>query len=129
MNTNLYRSVDMNHPYKDRGGARVFAWGGGAKWQNVSLSTAPALKNSLSGGGGGGGGGVRVGDSFPTEKSLCQNYYHNGVGVLSSSPYVTELTSRKTTTNKQTIGWRLPTPSATPLTPRLHYTDLSLSLT
>ena len=28
--------------------------GGGAKWQNVSLSTAPALKKTLSGGGGGG---------------------------------------------------------------------------
>ena len=26
---------------------------------------------------------------------LWQNYYHNGVGVLSSSPYVTELTSKK----------------------------------
>ena len=47
-------SKSHNHIGKLRGGARVFAWGGGAQWQNVSLITAPALKKALSGGGGGG---------------------------------------------------------------------------
>ena len=52
---------------------------------------------------GGGGGGVGLGEGglrtpthfffFPNGKFLWQNYYHNGVGVLVSSPYVTELTS------------------------------------
>ena len=50
-----------------RGGARVFAGGGGgAKWQNVSLSTALALKKALSGGGGGG-----LRHIFFSTKHLC----------------------------------------------------------
>ena len=48
---------------------------------------------------GGGGGGLRTPTHFflfPNERNiLWQNYYHNGVGVLVSSPYVTELTSKK----------------------------------
>ena len=63
--------------------------GGGAKWQNVSLSTA-----ELSGGRG-------FRHLFFRPNFLWQNYYHYGVGVLSLSPCVTELTSQKQT-NKQT---------------------------
>ena len=38
----------------------------------------------------GGGGGLRH-IVFFCRKKLSQNFYHNGLGVLSSSPYVTEL--------------------------------------
>ena len=45
-------------------------------------------------GGGGGGGGGENPTHFSDRKLLCQNVYLNG-GLLSSSPYVTELTSKK----------------------------------
>ena len=62
-------------------------------------------------GGGGGGGHIFLFD----RKNLCHNYYHNGVGVL-SSPYVTELTSKKKKKQKHRGGGgHLPHP----LTPRL----------
>ena len=66
--------------------------GGGGKWQNASLSTAPALK-SRSDGGGGGGGGRGTPTHLFRPKFFWWQKYHNRVGV-SSSPYVTELTSK-----------------------------------
>ena len=81
----LKMSIDSDNQGRCQG---VCLGGGGAKWQNISLSSAPALKKSLSeGGGGGGGGGESDTFVFLRPKFLWQNYYHNGVGVLSSSPY------------------------------------------
>ena len=104
--------------------------GGGGEWQNFLLSTAPVRKKVVQRGGGvtpthffsdrnifcqnsyhngGGGGGIRH-NFFPDRNIFWQNYYRNGVGVLSSSPYVTELTSKK----KKAKPWGPPPPPATP---------------
>ena len=82
--------------------------GGGAKWSNISLSTGPALKKALSRGGG---------NSFISDRKMWQNYNHNGVGVLSSSPYVTELTSKKKMSQNHGGGGGqpLPPPDAAPM--------------
>ena len=50
--------------------------------------------NGTQRGWGGGGGGLWLRHILSDRNLLWQNYYHNGVGVLSSSPYVTELTSK-----------------------------------
>ena len=92
-------------------------WGGGGGKMAKCLAehcASPKKKKALSGGGGGGGGDPT--HFFPTETFCGKNYYHNGVRVLSSSPYVTELTSKKKKIKNHRGNSPLPPP---PLTPRL----------
>ena len=81
-------------------------------WQNVSLSIKwcqPWKRHSV---GGGGGGGVTQKKKKSNRNCLWQNYYHH---VLSSSPYVTELTSkRKAKRTKQWGNYPLPPRDAAP---------------
>ena len=58
----------------------------------------------------GGGGGGTLTHFFSDWKILWQNYYQNGVGVLSSSPYVTELTSKKKKKSQNHRGGNCPPP-------------------
>ena len=70
-----------------RGGARVFAWGGGGG-QIVSLRREPnkicASPEKVAQWGGGGGGGTPT-HFFSDFKYFFHKFFHNGVGVLSWS--------------------------------------------
>ena len=56
----------------------------------------PHLKKGRSVGGGGGGGGGGGPRHFPPQpEKFCGKIYHNGVGVLSSSTYKTDLLADK----------------------------------
>ena len=64
-------------------------------------------------GGRGGGGGTPT-HFFSDRNLLWQNYYHNGVEVLSSSRYVTDLTSKKKKKSPQKGQIHRGMPPATP---------------
>ena len=105
-----------------RGGARVFAWGGGGGKMAKFIAEHCASPDKVAWGGGGRGGGRTTPTHFfpPTENKFAKNFnIMHGVGVLSSSQYVTELT----TTNKIYIyiqnhrGAIPPPPPVTPSTP------------
>ena len=96
---------------------------GGGGWQNVLLSTAPAMKRAISGSGGGGG---DFDTFFFSTEIFCGKIITIMGYRVSSSPYVTELTSKKK--KAQTI--RVPPPATPSLTPRLfehHLADTIIS--
>ena len=103
-----------------RGGARVFAWGGGGGVGDGKMSgwalCQPWKRRLVEGG--------TPTHFFPTEKCCGKLLYYHGVGVgvlhVSSSLYVTELTRGEK--KGQTIGGQLPPPPPPhchPLMPRL----------